>query len=254
MKALLLTALAGSRQPAADASTQEEMARLEGTGQLVSAETDGRRLPDEQAKQIRVVIKGGKHTVYFGEKPIAEGVPFKLDPEKKPKQVEDTLKDGRKVRGIYELTGDTLRSCVAAPDKERPKEFTGRAGSGYTLRVFRRAGRTAAEDAKPIGPAEAAKKVNERVTVEMFVKAAKDRPERRGEIYLDSEEDFHDEKNLGVVITRAGAAKFKAAGVADPAAHFKGKTIRVQGTVSRKEGRPRIEVDDTAQVRVVKKD
>jgi hypothetical protein len=50
------------------------------------------------------------------------------------------------------------------------------------------------------------------------------------------------------------AAKFKAAGVAGPAAHFKGKTIRVQGTVIRKEGRPRIEVGDPAQVRVVRKD
>jgi uncharacterized protein (TIGR03067 family) len=253
MKALLLTALAGCLLPAADASTQEEMARLEGTWQLVSAEADGKRLPDDQARQIRVVIKAGKHTVYFGDKPIAEGVQFKVDPSKRPKQVEDTLPDGRKVRGIYELDGDALRSCVAAPDKERPTEFTGKAGSGFTLRVFKRAGLTAAEDARAIGPAEAAKRVNERVTVEMLVKATKDRLERRGEIYLDSEEDFRDEKNLGVVITRAGAAKLKQAGVADPAAHFKGKTIRVQGTVARKEGRPRIEVDDPAQIRVVKK-
>ena len=139
MSALLLTALAGCLLPAADASTQEEMARLEGTWQLVSAEADGKRLPDEQVKQIRVVIKGGKHTVYFGDKAIAEGVPFTIDPATKPKQVEDTLPDGRKVRGIYQLDGDTLRSCVAAPDKDRPAEFTGKAGSGLTLRVFKRA-------------------------------------------------------------------------------------------------------------------
>ncbi len=138
MKALLLTALAGCLLAAADAGPKEEMARLEGTWQLVSAETDGKKLPEEQAKQIRVVIKGGKHTVYFGEKAVVEGVAFKIDPAKRPKQVEDTLQDGRKVRGIYELDGDTLRSCVAAPDKDRPTEFTGRAGSGYTLRTFRR--------------------------------------------------------------------------------------------------------------------
>jgi uncharacterized protein (TIGR03067 family) len=137
MSALLLTARAGFL-PAADAGPQEEMARLDGAWQLVSAETDGKKLPDGQAKQIRVVIKGGKHTVYFGDKAIAEGVPFKIDPSKKPKQVEDTLPDGWKIRGVYELDGDTLRSCVAAPDKERPTEFTGKAGSGCTLRVFRR--------------------------------------------------------------------------------------------------------------------
>jgi DNA/RNA endonuclease YhcR with UshA esterase domain len=112
---------------------------------------------------------------------------------------------------------------------------------------------TRAGDGKPLTAAEAIKKVNEKVTVQMEVKAAKDRLERRGEVYLDSEEDFHDEKNLGVVVTRAGAAKLKKAGIGDPAGHFKGKTIRVTGTVIIKEKRPRIEVDDPGQIKVVEK-
>jgi hypothetical protein len=41
-------------------------------------------------------------------------------------------------RAQVELSGDTLRSCVAGPDKERPTEFTGKAGSGLTLSVYRR--------------------------------------------------------------------------------------------------------------------
>jgi hypothetical protein len=110
-----------------------------------------------------------------------------------------------------------------------------------------------AEDAKPLTPAEAIKKVNQKVTVQMKVQAAKNRLEKRGEIYLDSEKDFHDRKNLGVVITRAGAAKFKKAGIADPAEHFKDRTIRVTGTVIIKEERPRIEVDDPKQIKVVEK-
>lgn len=107
-----------------------------------------------------------------------------------------------------------------------------------------------AED-KPLSPVDAIKKVNEKVTVEMLVKARKNRIEKRGEIYLDSEEDFHDPKNLGVVITKAGAAKFAEAGVKEPAGHFKGKTIRVKGTVIIKEKRPRIEVDDPKQIEIV---
>jgi hypothetical protein len=59
-------------------------------------------------------------------------------PGRGPRGAEDTLPDGKKVRGIYELDGDTLRFCVAPPDKDRPTEFTSRKGSGYTLRVFRR--------------------------------------------------------------------------------------------------------------------
>ena len=109
------------------------------------------------------------------------------------------------------------------------------------------------EDNQPLTPVEAIKKVNEKVVVEMQVKATKNRLEKRGEIYLDSEEDFRDKKNLGIVVTKAGAAKFKEAGVDDPAVHFKDKTIRVTGTVIIKEERPRIEVDDPKQIQIVEK-
>src|SRR5689334_7356010 len=101
-----------------------------------------------------------------------------------------------------------------------------------------------AEDAKPLTPVEALKKVNEKVLVQMRVRATKNRLEKRGEIYLDSEEDFRDEKNLGVVITKTGAAKFKESGVDNPAIHFRDKIIRVKGTVIIKESRPRIEIND----------
>jgi DNA/RNA endonuclease YhcR with UshA esterase domain len=112
----------------------------------------------------------------------------------------------------------------------------------------------AAEDkeGKPLSAAEAIKRVGQKVTVEMRVRASKNALERRGEIYLDSEENFRDEKNLAVVIDKEGAARFKAAGVDDPAAHFKGKTIRVTGTVTLHEKRPRILVKDPGQLRLVK--
>jgi hypothetical protein len=107
-------------------------------------------------------------------------------------------------------------------------------------------------DLPPISPTEAVHRINAHVTVEMVVRAAKNRLEKRGEIYLDSETDFHDPKNLGIIITRAGAAKFRRAGIADPAAHFQGKTIRVRGTVLLKDQRPRIEVNAPEQIELVK--
>jgi uncharacterized protein (TIGR03067 family) len=127
-----------------DEAIQKEMAKLEGSWQLISAETDGEKLPEERAKQIRVVIDKGKHTVYVNDKPIDEGVAFRIDPTKTPREVDDTLKDGKKIRGIYELEGDTLRSCVAAAGEERPTKFSGEKGSGCTLRVFKRV--TTADD------------------------------------------------------------------------------------------------------------
>ena len=104
---------------------------------------------------------------------------------------------------------------------------------------------------KPLSPTEARKAVGKRVTVEMVVRASKDRLEKRKEIYLDSEEDFRDEKNFAVVINAEGAATLKAAGIGDPAGHFKGKTIRATGTVVEHEGVPRIVVSDPKQIPVV---
>ena len=101
----------------------------------------------------------------------------------------------------------------------------------------------------PLSPQEAANRVNEQVTVEMLVKAAKNCP-HCSQIFLDSEEDHHDPNNLAVAVTETGAARFKGARVDDPALHFQGKTIRVTGVVTLKDNRPQIEVDDPGQIEV----
>ena len=111
----------------------------------------------------------------------------------------------------------------------------------------------AADERKPLGPVEARKQAGKEITVKMEVKAAKDRLEKRGEIYLDSEEDFKDEKNFAVVITKKGAASLRNAGIAAPADHFKGKTITARGTVTEVGGVPRIEIDEGKQIAVVAK-
>jgi DNA/RNA endonuclease YhcR with UshA esterase domain len=110
-----------------------------------------------------------------------------------------------------------------------------------------------AKDAAPLPPEEAGKHVGEEATFEMVVKASKDRLAQRQEIYLDSTEDHTDPKSLAAVVTVDGAAKFKEAGIDDPAGYFKGKTIRVKGTVTLKNGEPRIEVNDPKQIKVVQK-
>ena len=86
-------------------------------------------------------------------------------------------------------------------------------------------------EGKPLTPGEARKQAGKKVTVEMVVKTAKDRLEKRGVIFLDSETDFKDEKIFAAVITRDGAASLKKAGINNPAEHFKGKKIRATGTV-----------------------
>jgi uncharacterized protein (TIGR03067 family) len=123
---------------AKDDAIKKELEKLQGTWQLVSAETDGKPAPEETIKKVKVVIQGAKHTVYFGEEVIAKEIAFQIDPSADPKTVDDTLPDGKMIHGIYELDGDTLTSCVAAVDKERPTEFVSKPGTGHTLRVFKR--------------------------------------------------------------------------------------------------------------------
>ena len=59
---------------------------------------------------------------------------------------------------------------------------------------------------------------------------------------------------LLIVVTKTGAATFTKAGVYDLAVHFKDKIIRVTGTITIKENRPRIEVDEPKQIQIVEND
>jgi DNA/RNA endonuclease YhcR with UshA esterase domain len=50
---------------------------------------------------------------------------------------------------------------------------------------------------------------------------------------------------------RAVGDKLKAAGVDEPMTHYRGKTVRVTGTVSEFNDRPQIVVEDAGQITVV---
>src|SRR4051812_1292921 len=102
-----------------------------------------------------------------------------------------------------------------------------------------------------LSPAEAVKRVNESVTVEMRVQRTKCCSGSR-QVFLDSAANRRDPKNLGVVVTQSRRTKFSDAGIDDPTALFNGKTIRVHGVVICKENRPYIEVNDLRQMEIVK--
>ncbi len=112
---------------------------------------------------------------------------------------------------------------------------------------------TATAEDKPavvVAATEAKNHIDEQCTVEMTVRASKNAAPRK-EYYLDSEEDFRDEKNFAVVISYDHADQFKAAGISDPAEHFKDKTIRVTGKIIRENDQVRIRVVEPSQIKVV---
>jgi DNA/RNA endonuclease YhcR with UshA esterase domain len=102
---------------------------------------------------------------------------------------------------------------------------------------------------KTVSPAEAAKKVNEKVVVEMEVKSTGG----EGVAFLNSEMDYKDAKNFTIFLPKETVEKFKAAKVDNIGAHFKGKTIRVTGTVILYRDRPEIKVDDPDQIKIIDK-
>ncbi len=70
------------------------------------------------------------------------GSKYTVDPTKKPKAIDYTMTEGttkgKTHLGIYEVNGDMVKFCFAAPDQDRPTEFTAKEGSGWTLSVWKR--------------------------------------------------------------------------------------------------------------------
>ena len=113
----------------------------------------------------------------------------------------------------------------------------------------------AQEEAKILTPEAAAKRIDERVIVQMEVKSTGGNTAR----YLNSEIDYRSEKIRGPHSSgRPGQvpqSRHRRSGQ-----YYKGKTIQVAGTVTLgtarafPSGKPEIRVEDPAQIKVVEKD
>ena len=106
------------------------------------------------------------------------------------------------------------------------------------------------EPAKTLTPAEAAKKVNEKCTVEMEVKAVGMAKSGKA-VFLNSESDFKSPKNFTIMLGQSVLEKLKKAKIDDPAAHYKGKTVRVTGTVKIYKEKPEIIVNEPEEIVIV---
>jgi hypothetical protein len=103
---------------------------------------------------------------------------------------------------------------------------------------------------KVIAADKAQNHVGERCTVEMTVRSSKNAAPRH-EYYLDSEEDFHNQDNLAVVISYDHIEAFQKAGIDDPSEHYKGKKLRVTGKVIHENDQTRIRVEKPEQIKIV---
>lgn len=124
-----------------DAIKKERM-RYAGAWQVVSAEADGTKLSDEDAKAFRIINEAdGKWAIEQSGKVVARGT-SEIDPTAKIRTVDLTQTEGdgkgQKLLGIYELSDDTRKVCFAQPGGARPTEFSAPSGSGRILALMKK--------------------------------------------------------------------------------------------------------------------
>jgi uncharacterized protein (TIGR03067 family) len=128
-------------------ANNRDLARMQGTWTLVSGEENGRKLSAEVRATGRLTIEGDQHILDVNEMFI-EGT-HKINAAVTPKTIDSTDLagpfKGRVLRGIYQLTDNEFTVCFAAHGKERPKDFTAKAGSGNFIHRWQRQDAAAAE-------------------------------------------------------------------------------------------------------------
>ncbi len=113
---------------------------LEGTWAPTKAELNGNPLQEEILKDLRLVIKGDKYTVKWGE--VVDEGQLKIDSAKTPKSMDvigtEGPNKGNTIPAIYEVKDDTLRICYTLGGKERPKEFQSKKDTEIFLVSYKR--------------------------------------------------------------------------------------------------------------------
>jgi uncharacterized protein (TIGR03067 family) len=136
---------AGKELPPPDFSkgNTAELAKLQGTWAMVSAERDGQPMPRSSITGAKRIAKGDETTVLINGA-VFLSARMSVDPSRKPKAIDYLITSGtnrgKTQLGIYELDGGRLTLCFAKPNKDRPRDFSADAGSGHTLSVWKLSG------------------------------------------------------------------------------------------------------------------
>ena len=103
---------------------------------------------------------------------------------------------------------------------------------------------------KSITADQARQHVGQLVIVTFKVQHAKSatKPDR---VYLDSEKDYRDPKNLGVLIEADALPAFTKAGIDKPATHYDAKTIRITGKPFLRDDTVFIKADRPDQIQLI---
>jgi uncharacterized protein (TIGR03067 family) len=131
---VLMGAAFASVGVAVGGDAKADLKKFAGTWAVESAVAGGKEEPADKIEKVRFIFAGDKLTFKEGDK--EEEGSFKIDPAKKPKQIDLTIK-GKSHEGIYAFAKGKLKLCVAL-EGGRPTKFESPAGSKTILVVLKR--------------------------------------------------------------------------------------------------------------------
>jgi uncharacterized protein (TIGR03067 family) len=113
------------------------------TWKFVSIIADGKEVPKKEFEEFTLYIDGDKGVTKKGDKVVSRST-AKIDFEKKPITIDVTITEGKDkgkvLKGIMEFKdeGKIVRICWGGFDKDRPKEFSSKEGSGHILEEMKK--------------------------------------------------------------------------------------------------------------------
>ena len=137
---LVPVSMSGAPVPKAkEESIKADLAKLQGRWRIVSYQKDGEERSAESLELMgELTFKDRDY--FWGDKETPSGSIHDIDPTEKPKRVEYKKAGDTEPSeyGIYLIEGDVFMDCFAKTEKDRPKGFTSKPGSGHTLIVYKR--------------------------------------------------------------------------------------------------------------------
>src|SRR5262245_60798120 len=138
---LVLAAIAASLPASESDAAKPDVATMHGEWSMVSGSGDGMEMPAVFLATAKWICRENETKVTLGETLILQAT-FTVDPTKRPKTIDYHATDGptkgKKHLGIYEFDGEMVKYCFAAPDAERPTDFTSKPGQKRTRSVWKR--------------------------------------------------------------------------------------------------------------------
>lgn len=115
--------------------------RMQGTWRVVSLTENGKALPAKETELLEFVIEKNTFTAFEKGKMVVK-YELKLDPDKKPKQIDFTYlvgdDKGKTEPGIYKIDKDQITFVLDENKKGRPTVFEGKETESYSVLVLKK--------------------------------------------------------------------------------------------------------------------